>query len=283
MPDSLFYSRPFVVATKHHKERVISPILEQAFSMHGSVEPIDTDKYGTFTREQKRIDDMRTTARKKALEAAERTGIEIAIASEGSFQPHRSTPFIHENTELVLLIDTKNDIEIVGHHIATEAHVYSAEITSVEEIADIAKEWDFPNHGIIVRKSRSSIQHIAKECRTIHALESEVKKRLHNPLRKKVVLETDMRADRNPTRMNAIQEATKNLIIQMNTTCPECAFPGFSITDMRALGKCALCNTATDIPTHAVRTCQQCKYSKTTALPEYSNGVDPTWCDRCNP
>ncbi len=74
----MFKGRTLLIATKHRKEQVISPILEEALGVKCIVsENIDTDVLGTFTGEVERTNSPLETARMKC-----------ELASEGSFGSH---------------------------------------------------------------------------------------------------------------------------------------------------------------------------------------------------
>ncbi|NEQ20607.1 MAG: hypothetical protein F6K28_15485, partial [Microcoleus sp. SIO2G3] len=91
----LFGDRMGVLATMHKKERVIVPLLEQELGIKVVVpENLDTDTFGTFTREIKRPGDQLQAAKLKAQKALELTGETLAFASEGTFAPHPAFPYI---------------------------------------------------------------------------------------------------------------------------------------------------------------------------------------------
>ncbi|MFM8711078.1 MAG: DUF6671 family protein, partial [Sphingomonadales bacterium] len=89
--DFLFTGRKLLIATKHKKEIVLSPLLEAALGVHCFTDDrLDTDLLGTFTGEIERLDDPLTTARKKCEQGMALTGCDLAVASEGSFGAHPS-------------------------------------------------------------------------------------------------------------------------------------------------------------------------------------------------
>jgi len=62
----LFVNRVAVLATMHHKEKVIAPIIEQELGIKVIVpQDFDTDRFGTFTREVKRTGNQIEAARLK--------------------------------------------------------------------------------------------------------------------------------------------------------------------------------------------------------------------------
>ncbi|WP_228024433.1 DUF6671 family protein [cf. Phormidesmis sp. LEGE 11477] len=131
---SLFTNRVAVIATMHHKEQAIAPLIEPALGVRTLV-PTDfnTDAFGTFTRETKRPADQLATARLKAKAVLELTGERLAIASEGSFGPHPQIPFVACNRELVLLLDLEHELEIVGEALSTETNYQSQTVDSPKQ------------------------------------------------------------------------------------------------------------------------------------------------------
>lgn len=116
-----FKGRSAVIANKHNKEHVMAPILEDALGLKIVVPAeIDTDKFGTFTLDIPRKGSQLEAARKKALEGIRLTGLDIGIASEGTFAPYE---FANANTEIVILIDLKNNWEFVGGNKSLQTNI----------------------------------------------------------------------------------------------------------------------------------------------------------------
>ena len=64
----MFENRKLVIATKHNKESVISPLIEQSLKVNCFVpENFDSDKFGTFSGEIDRTKDALTTVKNKWL------------------------------------------------------------------------------------------------------------------------------------------------------------------------------------------------------------------------
>ena len=270
-----------VIATMHSKERVIAPRLEAAFGVQTVIpQHLDTDSFGTFTREVKRPKDQLETARLKALAGIQETGARIGIASEGSFGPHPSIPFVTADRELVVLIDTKTGLEVVGEHITTSVPARGQWVTSIKEAVATAALWGFPTQGIIIRTSDTGNSGIYKNITTEETFTQLMHKLLRPWWRRRIYLETDMRAHRCPARMEAIGKATENLIANINTRCPACAWPGFSNTITTPGLPCATCGTPTDLPATHATTCTHCKYE---AVERVNEPADPAHCSYCNP
>src|SRR6478672_8816516 len=152
---SCFTNRVAVLATMHHKEKVIAPILELELGLKVIVPAnLNTDRFGTFTREQPRPDSQLETARRKAKQALSLTGGTLAIASEGAFGPHPQIPWLPCDREIILLLDQQQQVEIVGQILTTETNFASQTITNYSEAQTFAAKVGFPTHGLIVMSDR---------------------------------------------------------------------------------------------------------------------------------
>lgn len=94
----MFEGRKLVIATKHQKEQVLSPLLSHSLGVHVIVpNNLDTDLLGTFSGEVERKHDPITTARLKCQWAMDLTNCDLAVASEGSFGSHPAAFFLPAN------------------------------------------------------------------------------------------------------------------------------------------------------------------------------------------
>jgi len=278
-----FRGRTAVLATMHGKEKVIVPLLEELGIKVIIPSTLNTDVFGTFTQDIGRTGNQLEAARAKAKAALALTGLDLAIASEGSFGADPQIPFVRSNLELILLVDTKNDLEIRGHHRSSETNINGSYVSSIKEARDLADQWGFPHHGLIVRSSENSKRHIYKDIVTYEDLEKRLNRLLNRLFTKKMYIETDMRAHRNPTRMQNIAKATNDLVKNMQNLCPECSIPGFVVIDTKRGVPCAWCSRPTDSPTALVFKCFKCEYTEDSALPESAPTADPGQCNYCNP
>lgn len=286
MTTSYFANRIAILATMHHKEQVIAPILERELGLKVIVPAqFDTDIFGTFTRERHRPGNQLETARIKAQKALELTGETLAIASEGSFAPHPSFPAIPSNRELVVLIDHIHGLEIVGEELSLNTNFNHKTVKTLEEAQDFAQKIGFPQHGLIVSLS-SSIQDpstIVKGITTEAQFLTTVLTALKHSPTGTICLETDMRALYNPTRMQVIQQATQNLVKAVNQSCPECGCPGVKVIERRRGLFCELCNLPTNLTRSVVYGCQNCGVCQEVLFPDGITTADPTYCAYCNP
>jgi hypothetical protein len=110
-----FEGQSIALLTQHGKEAAIAPVLEPVLGCRVlRVDGFDTDTLGTFTRERPRPGSQIDAARRKARIGIERSGLPIGLASEGSFGPDPFSGLFTWNLELLLLIDDRLGIEVVG-------------------------------------------------------------------------------------------------------------------------------------------------------------------------
>lgn len=267
----------------HGKENVISPILSSALGVTAHVpSKFNTDRLGTFSGEVNRPGSQLETARQKAQLALEQTGETLAIASEGSFGPHPLIPWVASDRELVVLIDRKHQLEIVGQVLSTNTNFRQQVITTWSEAREFAHNIGFPDQGLIVR-SLEPPSIIAKGVISWESLAEATKLALTLAREGRIQLETDMRALYNPKRMQVIQEATLNLVEAIKIECPQCQCPGFRVVQRRSGLPCGLCRSPTSHPLFFIYQCQRCQYQHKIRFPEGKTEVDPQFCSLCNP
>ncbi|MFM7363261.1 MAG: DUF6671 family protein [Cuspidothrix sp.] len=286
MIKQLFHNRVAVIATMHHKEKVIAPILKESLGINIIVpENFNSDIFGTFTREIKRPDKQIATAKLKAKQALLMTGETIAIASEGSFSPHPSFPFIYANREVIVFLDQELDLEIIGEVFSTETNFNHQVINSLLEAEEFASRSGFPDHGLVVWFDKNDQQEIEiiKGINTKQKLADAVKFGLNNSLHGKLHIETDMRALHNPTRMKNIGIATQDLVQKINSQCPQCLTLGFTITDKIPGLPCQICSYPSSLTLAVVYKCKKCGFQQQKLFPNGQQFADPSLCEYCNP
>jgi ribosomal protein S27AE/DNA-directed RNA polymerase subunit RPC12/RpoP len=282
----LFGNRVGVIATMHRKEQVMAPILEGELGVKIIVPTqFDTDRFGTFTRDIKRQGDQLEAARFKAKAALDMTGETLAFASEGSFVPHPFLPGIYLNRELVILWDKKHDLEVVGQELCLETNFNHQTIKSLAEAEDFAQKVGFPEHGLLVmlHQECQSQDEMIKGIMTREGLAEAVSWGLMRSPSNTIHIETDMRAHYNPTRMNAIARATRDLIQKLNQFCPRCSWPNFELVERKDGLPCAACNYPTSVTLLAIYYCKNCGYSEQKLFPDNVETADPSRCEYCNP
>jgi ribosomal protein L37E len=278
----MFEGRKLIIATKHQKEQVIAPLLEQALGVHCFTdETFDTDTLGTFTGEVERALDPIATVREKCLRAMRLNNYDLGIASEGSFGPHPSFFFVSADDEFLIFIDLANKVEVIVRELSTETNFNGKAVQTEAELLEFAQSVGFPSHGLILRNAQHGTAEMYKGIVDLEDLKTSFEQ-----LQAKypsVYVETDMRAMYNPSRMKVIQKAAEKLVARIKSTCPECHMPGFGITGAQQGLRCSLCG----LPTNSIRSysyqCQHCDFSQEDLYPEGKTSEDPMYCDNCNP
>lgn len=278
----IFKGRKLLVATKHQKEKVIGPLFEKELGTPYFVTDIfDTDTLGTFSGEVSRKDDALTTLRKKCLLAMEMNNADLVIASEGSFGAHPSVFFAAADDELMMLMDAKNDLEIVVREISMNTNFSASIIKNEAELLEFANRVQFPSHGLILKQSENNYSIVIKGITDLDSL----KKHFHDFKNEygSAYVETDMRANFNPTRINVIEKTAQKLLQAVKSTCPNCDTPGFTISKALPGLPCSWCNTPTSSTLSFLYLCKKCGFTKEEFYPHQKKTEDPTYCNLCNP
>lgn len=266
----------------HQKEQVMAPILESGLGVHCStINNFDTDQFGTFTSEILRETDALSAARKKCLAVFENSTCDLAIASEGSFGPHPSAFFASADDELVMLKDKRSNLEIISRVVSFTTNFSSREIVTETELLEFAAQVHFPSHGLILRPSQNETLDMKKGIQSFEILLSHFNFLLQKY--QKVFVETDMRALYNPTRLEIIEMATKQLVENALSLCQECNTPGFVVTDVVRGLPCSWCGSATTSIISHIYKCKACGFQKEHLFPNHKKSEDPGFCNYCNP
>jgi hypothetical protein len=278
----MFSNRKLLIATKHHKEKVIAPLFEKKLGVRCfTSDEFDTDTLGTFSGEVLRKDDALTTLKKKCILAMEKNHCDLVIASEGSFGVHPSVFFASADDELIMLKDAKNDLEIIAREISLDTNFSAAVVTNESDLSAFATRVHFPSHALILKPAENDFSKIVKGINDPENL----KKHFNEFINEfgMAYVETDMRAQFNPTRMKVIEKAAQKLLQNVQSTCPNCKTPGFAITKAIPGLPCSWCKNPTDSTLSYLYTCSKCEFTKEELFPHQKNTEDPTYCHLCNP
>lgn len=279
---SFWAGRTAALGTMHEKEKIISPLLRERLDLEVRVpKEFDSDQFGTFTRDVKRSGNQLEAARAKARAAMEHLGCNIGLASEGSFSNDPELPFIARNIEIVVLLDTTHNLEIIGQYQTTNTIAKGTVVRDACDVMETARSWGFPEQGVILRRSENSTRDMHKELVSEDALETTAKRLLDSWFTRSLYLETDLRAHRCPARRDAIRRATENLLENCLRLCPKCDTPGFTITETKRGLPCSNCGRPTDRLLAEIYACQKCAHEETRPLSD--EAADPGDCAHCNP
>ena len=278
----VYAGQRIALLTQHGKERVIAPVLESALGCRVErVAGYDTDLLGTFTREIARLGTQIEAARKKAHIGMELSGLPLGLASEGSFGPDPFAGMFPWNLELLVWIDDARGLEVVGmaQGKANFSHLLTADWAAAETFA---RQSGFPEHQLVVRPEGAADPRIRKGIAAWTQLEAAFAWALEQSASGRVFLETDVRADANPTRMQNIRLAAQDLAQKLNCLCPGCGTPGFWTVERLPGLACGDCGAPTRETRAEVHGCLKCAHRLTREriAPNYA---DPSRCDTCNP
>ena len=275
-----------VLATMHGKGTAIAPAFRDVLRMRlDTAVDLDTDALGTFTGEIPRAGNILDTAIAKARLGMAAAGLPIGIASEGSYGPHPLVPFMAGGVELMVLVDDRRGI-VVSEHLIEDAPVFGHALAACPaELEDFLKRHRFPSHALIVRPNLGATPtaRIHKGVRDRRVLADAVADAATASLDGKALVEADMRAHMNPTRMASIARLARILAARMATRCPACGSPGFGRVDVEAGLPCEACEAPTARVHHEVLGCAACAHRAQRARSDGRTHAEAGECDLCNP
>jgi len=270
----------------HGKERALAPPLETRLGLAVEVPAgLDTDALGTFTGEVPRRGSMRDAALAKARLGMERTGLALGLASEGSYGPHPAALFLEAGLELVVFVDDERGL-VVCEQILDEdprfGHVVAADPAGA---ADFLERVGFPSHGLVVGANAppEPPPRWTKGLRDHAALESAIRDAAAASADGRALVQTDMRAHQNPTRMATLARLAGRLAARLATPCPACDAPGFGVVGVRKGLPCRVCGGPSTLVAAEVLGCAGCDHRCERVPPEREGGADPRTCTLCNP
>lgn len=268
--------------TQHGKAQVIAPVLEPALSCTVvTVGGFDTDQLGTFTRDTPRPGSQLAAARRKARIGMELSGLPVGLASEGSFGPDPWGGMFTWNVELLVLIDDRLGIEVVGmaQGAGRCGHVQTAQWPELESFA---QQQGFPAHQLVLRPEGPDDGRMHKGVSDWSQLRQCFQACLAQAGNGQVFAETDLRAHANPTRMSRIGEAARDLLARLQSRCPACRKPGYWLAERERGLPCADCGAPTQDYRAEVWLCPACNHRA--LIPRQDkNHAEPRHCLHCNP
>lgn len=270
-------------ATKHGKADIIRQLLNKHAIRCQEVK-VDTDQLGTFSGEVERPGGVRETLRLKiALGMKEMPNGRLFLASEGSFGPHPAyMGLVTANVECLLFYDRQLDIEILGEYVCMSPVTGKKTVGPHDDFRAILSDFRFPSHGVIVHPE-DSFQPIFKG---LHE-ENQVVQAMHESFAYshtgKVFIATDLRANHNPTRREAIYKAAEDLMNRLASRCPSCDVPGFAVARGVPGLPCVECGNASEAAVAVESTCVKCEYIERGPRPDGKKFIQPFECQCCNP
>jgi hypothetical protein len=286
MKQSFYNGACIILTTKHAKSIAIAPPFLEILGASVIEYVVDTDELGTFSGEVEREGNALECVRKKCEWSFNKLGnkIDYALASEGSFGPHPFIPFVPCNQEILYFIDRKRDFHLHLSLVSEKTNYRTEKTTSLEQIYRFAEQVSFPSHALIIRPDkRETKSPIFKGLSTPEDLEEAFRECIKHSKESIVWVETDMRAQFNPSRMKVIAELAKKLAHRLNTQCGACQHPGWGKIKYEKGLICKGCGSPTECIKSEVFGCVKCGYEERREPEDGEKKADPKNCFYCNP
>ncbi|MGC5196745.1 DUF6671 family protein, partial [Aphanothece microscopica] len=215
------------LTTLHGKERVLARPFFHGLGAELLVAGCDTDQLGSFSGEIERLADPLTTCRRKAALGLAATGLPLGLASEGSFGPHPAVPFLPVGQEVLVFIDLERELTVVEQRLELRTTFASRTVRPAELSSAAFTAWlhqvRFPSHALIARPAQPSPR-AARLCIKAIRSRADLEGALGHCAAASddgaVLVETDMRAHCNPTRMASIRRLGFQLVRRLRELCP---------------------------------------------------------------
>lgn len=275
-----------IFTTKHAKSIAAAKPFWQKLGASMLEYPLDTDALGTFSGEVERQGNALECVRRKCEWGIETLGdkVEYGLASEGSFGPHSQIPFLPCDQEILYFIDRKRSFHLHLVHVTEKTNYQMKAVSSLEELHEFAKSAQFPSHALIVRpndKKDSSL--LLKGIDTPKALEQAFHASVKASGDGLAWVETDMRAQYNPSRMEAISELAAKMAERLVTECPKCVAPGWGRVNVEKGLHCEYCDQPTKLIAYEIYGCVLCDHKEKHSRADGLTVAPQMNCGWCNP
>ncbi|MFP4233487.1 MAG: DUF6671 family protein [Nitriliruptoraceae bacterium] len=274
--------RVAVLTTKHGKGPVIAAGLAPAGIEVRTLER-DTDLLGTFSGEVERPGPPLETAVRKARLGMQATGTRLGVASEGTFGPDPALPWVTRNVEMVVLVDDLTDTTVVGRATSLTTRSFAVRIGAQEDLAAVLSGADLPRHAVIVAPASGPPRPVFKGLRTTAEVTAAVAACAAHSPDGLARIETDLRADRCPSRLEVIAAAVQDLAVRLGQHCPACGAPGWGAEETLTGLPCGWCAAPTTAPRAVREACPTCGHAQERGLGPPGATADPASCPNCNP
>lgn len=243
-----------------------------------TVIPAETDSLGTFSGEIPRTLTILETLEQKCRLGFNHSKDSLLLATEGSFGPHSLFPWVTQHQESFILFDQESDCKFYYHFTSQLTNFQVASIQTEQLLVEFCHRIKFPSHGIILKKTIDDEVEIFKDIFDWKTLVS-----VYRTLGNNVMVESDMRAMNNPTRMANIRIGFSNFLKHLQSECPMCHYPGFSQKKVERGLPCEWCNSPTESILCSIHICEFCQHEVVNGNPNGKSKEDPMYCLNCNP
>jgi hypothetical protein len=263
-----------LLSSKHLKEQILQPLFDP-YGVELTVNlDFDTDEYGTFCGATPRLEGPKITVKEKCLAGMAFANKRQGLASEGSFGPHPNFPFLTMNEEWIVFLDLDENLEVYGHSLSLEVCHQQIDYQTAQ-LEHFLTSIQFGTQGLVLKDAKNGeviAKGITKQDHLLDLIQQHPQ----------WLIETDLRAHLNPTRQKNIIAAGRDLIARMQSHCPQCAHPDFSVCAYSGHLKCSYCQQPTQTHQFLEYQCTNCQH-KMIENRKDKDVEDPQFCNRCNP
>ena len=278
-----YAGRQICLTTRHGKQRALARPFRAGLGAELFLSTCDTDQLGTFSGEVPRPADALSTCRRKAELGMAASGLSYGLASEGSFGPHPALPLLTAGVELLLFIDREHQLEVVEQRLELRTNFSRFRLEPGADPQAWLQRIGFPRHAVIVRPEADPPNPCLKGIQSTEALQQAISHCRAAGAGEPLVLETDMRAHLNPTRMASIRRLGFQLARRLASSCPACHAPGWGRTGTKPGLPCSWCGTPTELTRSEVWGCVACDHTEERPRADGRREADPGHCPYCNP
>ena len=262
MPRHPYAQQKIGLATMHAKERAVAPPFRRLLDANVVVAPrLDTDQLGTFSGEIPRPGDLVHTALLKADLVFGALDVDCALASEGSYGPIDRLPLSAGGVEIIAFIDRRRGVRLVEtlttHRTNWRLWRFKA---GSPDVAEAVTSLGFPRFGIFVIAGSDPSRPV-KDLASVEGVVAAVDREARRSADGEAILIADMRAHRNPTRMQVLRALSHKVARRLTALCPSCGAPGFGHLDSRRGLPCEDCGAPTHWIDFEVDGCSACGHA----------------------
>jgi len=183
-------------------------------------------------------------------------------------------------------VDDERGLQVAEGETTTRTNYAHLRVATPDALADFLPRVGFPAHALIVRPALpegAGAGPIVKGLSDLPALCDAIARCRAISGDGHALVETDMRADRNPTRLRAIRRLAVRLARRLRARCPACAAPGWGVVGAAPGLPCGWCGLPTDLARGELLGCARCGERLERPRSDGLMVADPGECPRCNP
>ncbi|MEO3680075.1 DUF6671 family protein [Rheinheimera fenheensis] len=263
-------SQTAAVLSRHQKAALIAPAVEALGWQLIELDSFDTDSLGSFAGERPRFMSPHECALRKAALAAELSGLDIGIGSEGSFSagPYGLGTY---NLELICCVHLSQGWAVTGRFYGP-SQAQQWQIQTLSQLDTALASVPAGQHLLLQQGKYLQKALDVSTCRIL-AREQLAQGELQ--------LSYDLRAHLSPERRQHIALAAQNLAERLQSCCPVCTTPGFWPDTAIAGLPCEDCGAPSTLTKARQACCQRCGHQHTFAVEQHF--AKAQYCQWCNP